>query len=81
LEKIFPTASQATAEAIEIIDGHVPLARFDPLQGSTIDVGLLRQLFLGQAGGVAQSIDVFAHQDMSKGGTVHPGSMRFFDSF
>jgi len=53
LKNISPRGLEATTQSIKVIDGHVPLTCFYPLQGSAVNVGLFGQLFLGEIGCIA----------------------------
>jgi hypothetical protein len=53
LKNVSPRGFEASTQTIKVIDCHVPLTRFDPLQGSAVNVRLFGQLFLGEIGSVA----------------------------
>jgi hypothetical protein len=75
LKNVGPRRFEAPAETIKVVHGHVPLASLDSLQGAAINIRLFCQLFLGELGGVSQSIDVPTYGNMYLSRSIHLSSM------
>ena len=67
LNKLRPCTAKCFSKPIQIIDRHVPLACFNPLQGTPINRGFFRQNFLSHAKFVAKAMDIAPDDNMRFG--------------
>jgi hypothetical protein len=70
-KNIGPRRFEAPAQSVKIVDGHVPLARFDPLQGAAINIRPFSQLLLGELCTISEPIDVSTYGNMYLGRSNH----------
>lgn len=71
LEQVCPRAFEGATEAVEVVNGHVPLACFDSLKGAAVYVSKLGQFFLSKASFIANAVDVSPYDDVGFGCTRH----------